>query len=740
MKTIFITMLSLLFGYGLLNAQPLKIEGKVLDINTHHAIAHVNIFIKGTQQGTISDFAGRFSLTVSRVDSTMTLIFRHINYHQKSVALKSIRSPQNFYLQPRVIPLPEVAVEARAEKLEIEKDLPQAIHLIKSENFDIRGYVDAGDLLRTEQSVQVQEELSGKKTVSIRGGNPDDVAVLYNGIKINSEYDYSFNFSMVDLEDVDRFEVIKGGNTALYGAEAFSGVINIVPKVQKDYHIRFNQRIGSYDSGNWGLHLYHNYKNLHASYQVRQGAARRMFADAIDASDYLKNSSTHHTANLVYNFSEPYAAVAANTLRAMFIRSDLAYHNYRDNESFANRNQLAALQYSGDIYLLKNLNLSLSRQWLDEKLFLSSSVDGIDREVDTRSLNLHAEKTFSLKGIEFLGAYQFENSELDLIDTRFNMPNQPPVISRAGIQRTRQGLTSVIKLDAPSGSEAVKTVNFDLSYRYDVAHDEMEDLYLINFDPYDVVGKDWRASMLKFAALFSGYRTNYAFDVFMNFGSNVKFPSLSQLVSYFFYRQIRLDLEPEQNRGIEIGLTLKRDLSRNPVIYGWQFTANYLNNHYTNKLRPNYLVGIPFAYYDNVPDARISGFELNSQIYFLKKKVTAMLGLSRYSITEKSAFPFKSEFKQTATLKIDHAGYAFQVYWFHEGEQVAWIHQPGTMSLEVILPGYANVDLHLSKTVSVGKLKLFGNISLRNLLNDEFELQGLALRDRRYYLTAGVQY
>jgi hypothetical protein len=32
------------------------------------------------------------------------------------------------------------------------------------------------------------------------------------------------------------------------------------------------------------------------------------------------------------------------------------------------------------------------------------------------------------------------------------------------------------------------------------------------------------------------------------------------------------------------------------------------------------------------------------------------------------------------------------------------------------------------------------NASVRNLLNDEVELVGLALRDRRYYLTMGIQY
>ena len=723
-----------------MSAQEIKISGKILDINTRHSIAYTNIYIKGTQIGTISDFSGNFSLTIPQPNSRMILVLQHINYDMKEIMLDKISSPINIYLQPRVIPLPEIEVEAKGEKLEIAKDLPQAISVIKSNNFEIRGFVDAGDLLRTEQSVQVDEDLSGKKTISIRGGNADDVVVLYNGVKMNSEYNYAFDFSLIDLEDVARLEVIKGSNTVLYGSEAFSGVVNIVPKVQKDYRVRFNQRIGSYDSGNWGLQVHHNYKNLHASYQVKQGAAKRLFADAVDNAEFLENKATHHTANIVYNFSKTAGGIPKNSLGAMFIQSKLDYQNQRDNESLSNSNQMIGLRYSGDIYKLTNLNLSLSRQWMDESLFLMDVLGIMDRNIENQSLNFHAEKSLTIKGVELLGAYQYEDSKLDLIDARTSYENQQPIETLAAIQRKRHGFASILKLNAPSGSDVVKTINFDISYRHDRSKDEFNNLYLIGFDPYDIVGKEWKDSMVKFAAFFSGYRNDYAFDVFMNIGSNVKFPSLSQIMSYYFYRQIKLDLKTEKNRSVELGLVLRRDIREHPVIYGWQFTANYLNNNYTNKFRPNYVFGIPFLFYDNVPDARISGFEMKSSVYLLKKKMTFEVGMSRYSIAEKSAFPFKSENKQIANFRIDHAGYAFQFHWFNEDEQVAWIRQFSGPSLEIILPAYSNIDLHLSKTFMIGKMKLFGNVSLRNLLDDDFEFEGLALRDRRYYVTVGVQY
>ncbi|MEK7729535.1 MAG: TonB-dependent receptor plug domain-containing protein, partial [candidate division KSB1 bacterium] len=217
-------------------SQEVSVSGLVRDRNTHREISGVNIFLRGTKIGTTSDFAGRFFLRLPEGGSSAPLMFRHVAYEVREISLDSVRALKTIYLQPRVIILPSVEVEAQnVVRMEIAKDLPQPTAVLDAKNFEIRGYVDAGDLLKTDQSVQVEEELSGKKTVAIRGGNADEVIVLYNGVKMNSSYDNVFDLSLIDLEDIERFEIIKGSNTALYGPEAFSGVINIVPKVPQDY-------------------------------------------------------------------------------------------------------------------------------------------------------------------------------------------------------------------------------------------------------------------------------------------------------------------------------------------------------------------------------------------------------------------------------------------------------------------------------------------------------------------------
>ncbi len=166
----------------------------------------------------------------------MTVTFQHIGYDTLSLTLEKVLSTKTIEMQERVILIPMVEVESMEEQFEIEKDLPQTISILDAQTYDLHGYIDAGDLLRTDHSIQVDEELSGKKSVSIRGGNSDEVIVLYNGIKMNNTLDNVFDISLIDLTDLERLEVIKGSNTALYGPEAFTGVINVIPRSQQDYY------------------------------------------------------------------------------------------------------------------------------------------------------------------------------------------------------------------------------------------------------------------------------------------------------------------------------------------------------------------------------------------------------------------------------------------------------------------------------------------------------------------------
>ena len=737
-----------------------KISSVVRDLNTHKEIGNVNIIIEGTQIGTVSSFTGKFTLVIPAQYAKNTIIFRHIAYERLRIGVDSLLTLRHVYLQPRVIQLQDVEiVEVGPQRMEITRDIPQPVSLVESREFEIRGYVDAGDLLRTDQSIQVEEELSGKKTVAIRGGNPDDVVVLYNGIKMNSNYDNVFDFSLIDLEDIARFEIIKGSNTSLYGPEAFSGVVNIVPKIQQDYTVRFQQRLGTYRSGNWGVHLYQKLKGLRGAYSFKQGGAKREFVDADKDSDQgLENKSTHHTANLSYSFAEHPDGRPANLLGAMWISTTLEYDNLRDNEFLENKQQMGSLKYTSESGAFKDFDVSFSHRSLDETQLLFIPGGELERVIEDRAFFLDVEKRFRFGILELLTSYQFQLADLDFTDRNDFLQLQQVGLESAKLKRQHHGFVSILKLKNELTSVFLRTFNMDLSIRHDRVSDEQDNPVLREGQSEDdltgmFADNDWDETVFKFSVGLSGYRDYLTFNSYLNFGRNVKFPTLFQQISSplsLARDEFQPNLSPEKNRSIEVGFNVTREFRDRPAVYGWSVSGNFFQNNYENKFRLSATPGIPVVFYDNVPDARITGIETKASLYLYRKKMTLQYGLSKYGISEKAAFPFKSDFKHIFDFLIDHAGYSFQLHWFREGAQVGWLRlassatsqDPGSTGFgEIELPDYSNLDLHLSKKFEIANLKLFLNLSGRNLLNSEdVVLEGLAIRDRRFYVTMGAQY
>lgn len=732
-----------------LAAQEMIIEGKVRDANTHREIPGVNIYIRELDIGTVSNAAGRFQLRVIRPEPAMLVTFQHVAYDTLELMIEEVLAAGNVNLQERVISIPVVESESIEDQLEIAQDLPQTVSVLDARIFDLNGYIDAGDLLRTDHSIQVDEALSGRKTVSIRGGNPDEVIVLYNGIKMNSTLDNVFDISLIDLADVERVEVIKGSNTALYGPEGFSGVVNVVPRAQQDYNIRFQQRFGSYDSGNWGLHLFKDIGRLNAGYSIKRGSARRSFIDEPPGRRILENRSEHHTASLSYNFSEYTNGDPRSSLGIMYNRSEIDYENERDRETLANFNQMLSARFTGDLFNLRNLVLSGAYQWLDESQFLRffdlpSDSGFLDRKIANDSWHFNASKSLALDNFELLLGYQYKYADLDFHDDRIFFTTPATLFESSRLNRQNHGLVSVVKLKMLPQSNFFRRVNFDLSMRYDIVEDEQVDFETPDQSGPGTVSQEnsWKESMVKLSTHVAGSNGRFAFSSFINLGSNVKFPTLLQQISTreLLSSDVQLPhLQPERIRSLEVGLNLLHQVD-DASLYGWEFAGNVFQNRYQNKFRSYYLPGTPIAVFDNFNEATLTGFEAKQTLYLFRKKATLSFATSRYWFSDQATFPFKHDRKFTFNLRIDQSGYSFQLHAFREGRQIAQIRNLNGGYSEVEIPKFTNLDLHLSKSFEVSRLKLILNGSLRNILDDDFALTGLALHDRRYYLTLGVQY
>jgi outer membrane receptor for ferrienterochelin and colicins len=132
---------------------------------------------------------------------------------------------------------------------------PSVASVITAEDMKAIGAADIDEALETVPGLHVGRSPIGYDPIyTIRGVysqyNPE-VLMLVNGIPITAAFfnDRSIVWGGMPTDNIERIEVIRGPGSALYGADAVAGVINLITKTSSDIDgTEFGLRAGSFDS------------------------------------------------------------------------------------------------------------------------------------------------------------------------------------------------------------------------------------------------------------------------------------------------------------------------------------------------------------------------------------------------------------------------------------------------------------------------------------------------------------
>lgn len=159
---------------------------------------------------------------------------------------------------------------------------PAVATVITSRDFEAMGATDLDQALESVPGLHVSMSSIGLAPIySFRGIytklNPQ-VLVLVNGIPVTTAYngDRSQMWGGMPLENVARIEMIRGPGSALYGAEAFSGVINVITKTAEDIKgTELGARAGSFNSRDAWIQHGGKLGALDAAFYLRAGNTNR---------------------------------------------------------------------------------------------------------------------------------------------------------------------------------------------------------------------------------------------------------------------------------------------------------------------------------------------------------------------------------------------------------------------------------------------------------------------------------
>ncbi|TNH06100.1 TonB-dependent receptor plug domain-containing protein [Testudinibacter sp. TR-2022] len=156
-----------------------------------------------------------------------------------------------------------------------------SVTVLTEQDFANRDATYVSDALKTVPSMAWSAS-GGRGTLSnfyLRGADANHTAVIIDGVKVNPVTGYGFDFGGLSLSNIDRIEVLRGEQSALWGSDAMGGVIYITTKSglykDKPFNVDFDFGTGSHGtvSGSATLSGYNNgfYYALHGDSQRTRG-------------------------------------------------------------------------------------------------------------------------------------------------------------------------------------------------------------------------------------------------------------------------------------------------------------------------------------------------------------------------------------------------------------------------------------------------------------------------------------
>jgi iron complex outermembrane receptor protein len=252
MKTIYKKLLFLLLLLPLNVLAQSTLSGVVLDSKTNQPIPGVNVIVQGTQNGTSTDFDGKFQL--SKLNSGVKIVFSFIGYNEEVVNFNDQKTISVSLVEEANL-LQEVVVQVGYGTVK-KKDATGAVTTLTAEDFNKGSVVTAENLLSGKiagVTINTSGAPGSGSEIRIRGGSSlsasNDPLIVIDGLPISNVgvNGASSILSSINPNDIATFTVLKDASaTAIYGSRASNGVIIITTKKgSKKLSFDYNFQYGS---------------------------------------------------------------------------------------------------------------------------------------------------------------------------------------------------------------------------------------------------------------------------------------------------------------------------------------------------------------------------------------------------------------------------------------------------------------------------------------------------------------
>lgn len=210
-----------------------NINGHVTAASTGEHLPYITIVVKGTTIGTATDATGHYFLK-NMPAGTFTLTASALGYktEEKKVTTQSGRTIEvNFSLTEESVSMDEVVVTANRNETN-KKTTASIVNVASGKLFATVASSTLSESMNFTPGLRVENNCGNCAVTQLRinGLEGHYSQILLDSRPLFSSLATVYGLDQLPVSMVERVEVVRGGGSALYGANAIGGVVNIITK------------------------------------------------------------------------------------------------------------------------------------------------------------------------------------------------------------------------------------------------------------------------------------------------------------------------------------------------------------------------------------------------------------------------------------------------------------------------------------------------------------------------------
>ena len=669
---------------------------------------NVNIITEPSGQGTQTNSNGNF--IIEFLDSDSVLIIQHIGYEKKKVKILDFKNGETITLIQNVIELQSLEVRGVGRNQFDVFDTKNSVISLDAEELAFRGFNDIGDALFSEQSIVMNETMTGQKSISIRASSSEEISFLYDGIQINNMGDPLVDLSIFSASGLNGLELVKGSHDKSIAA---SGTINFIPKITYGNSARFTQQFGTYDYGGYdGLVTVGN-----SSYSLNTGAGKGQFSQTYVGSEFPEISTIHNRqfGNIGLKYIQNFE------FRFMGFKNKKLFNNIRSKDSIS----VSMETFIGKVIYSKSPigEIQLYAITQNNNGNESSLTTLIQKNDHNQGFGIALEKPINHATIKL-------SSEFNNLDSKW-IANSLTMSSN----RYQSILTGSLELIRPETKEKFQLKDAKIVLNKSLINDTPES------KTEDVVLADsWDESSSMFTVSFLNIDPVKRVMVYTNLGNAFRFPSLNEKFSNYVrhLNNYSLYLNPELKTTIEMGLKIQNVSEDEMVDYSINISG--FTYRYSNKIKQIIISGAPIQFPINYGDASLSGFDSQFSLVLNNSFLNFTSFYSNYIFSDPIAFQMQPDKIVRNIVSLTYKWIKFDLIHRSESHRQATSIDSFGNELQTRLDPVntidANIVFNLIFKDYVGTVSLTG----KNLNNVSQDMNGISLFDKRIGLNFGLSW